>query len=282
MESRKEISEPLSYQLPTGKSDDARLTYQNITLENLTYKHIGDTSGINSNSIVIDIGCGNGDVIVNYLLYRVKKIYAIDSSQEQLDLTKTKIDAISAANPSDKLANVEYICTDIRNNSNMLTEKADIIFMRFVLIHNETVRHPMILSNIKRMLKPGGIIVNEETVWDHIECTFCPDIIDEYKKTLYDDCVQIDLDYNIGKKLKELYETAGFYIKYFEIIDRPVTVQQLKTMYQSIMKIKRSKTLDPIRLALYDKWDKVMLSVPENDSSIQVRTSGTGCVTASK
>ena len=147
-------------ELDICKSDDARLSFQNKTLEQVSYKHIMD-SGVNSESVVANIGCGNGDIVC-FLLDKVRKIYAIDASEEQLDLTKTKVDAIINSN-SGKLADVEYIRVDIRNNNNLLLGKLDMVFMRFVLIHNEINQHQNIISNIKQMLKPGGIIVNEET-----------------------------------------------------------------------------------------------------------------------
>lgn len=262
------------YQLPVGENDDARLSYQSKTLEQVTHKHLAD-AGINSNSIVADIGCGNGEVVC-YLLDKVAKIYAIDCSQEQLDLTKSKVDKIV-----NKLAEVEYVLMDIRLNSNLLLEVADVAFVRFLLIHIERSNHNTVLSNIKQILKPGGIVVSEETVWDNIHCSHCPEIIAEYKKTLYDDYMSMDLDFNTGAFLDKLYAKCGFTVEYFQVINRAVTPEQLLTMYQSIMNVKRSKTNDPARLAMYDRWDVAILSIPLNGNVI-VRTSGTGCITARK
>jgi SAM-dependent methyltransferase len=269
----------IAYQSPTGKDDDKRLIF-----ESETYKHIED-SGINSESVVVDIGCGNGEIVC-YLLDKVKKIYAIDFSQDQLDLTKSKVDAFvdtfTDTDVKPRLASVRYICADIRNNSNMLLGEIDIVFMRFVMVHNETDKHHQIISNIRQILKPGGIIINEEPVWDSVACSYCPDIDDQYKKTLHDKNMAMESDINTGKFLDKLYTECGFHIKYFEIIDRPTTTYQLKTMHQSTMKIKRSKTIDSYRLAMYDQRDKSMLSISNDNSDIIVLTSGTGYLTACK
>ena len=182
-----------SYIHLVGKADDNRLSLQNKILWKIICQHL-TSSGINNNSIIADIGCGNGDITC-YLLDKVKKIYAIDNSDKQLELTKEKVDAIRNENS----AAVEYIKMDIRFDE--FPNDLDFIFVKFVLMHIENKYIENIFNKFHKSLNIGGRLIIEETIWNRMYLSAYPEL-EIYKQCVYDK--MIGMDYNIGNKLCDL------------------------------------------------------------------------------
>jgi len=280
------------YQLPVGSKDNERLKFQSDTLKQVSYPHL-EQAGLNAEMIVADIGCGNGMMILHFLDIGVKEIYAIDASKEQLDETAKNVNFWLECNP-DKTANVVYVQIDITKDIDPnLKDKIDLAFIRFVMNNIRIQDHHNALNNIKSLLKPGGKCVCEESVWDNIFCSSCPEEVEEYKKYLYDDAFKggDGIDRNVGKYLPKLFTESNYDIDYYQILNRHVTPLELKTMYNSIIKIVKNKlVIDENKseeekkkiFAMFDKWDIAFNTIPENDNNVKVQTSGTGCITASK
>lgn len=223
----------------------------------------------------------------------VKEIYAIDASKEQLDETAKNVNLWLECNP-DKTANVIYVQMDITKVIDQnLKDKMDLVFIRFVMNNIRIQDHHNSFNNIKSLIKPGGKCVCEETVWDNIMCSFCPVEVEEYKKYLHDDAFKAGngIDRNVGKYLPKLFTETNYDIDYYQIFNRQVTPQELKIMYNSIIKIARGRLVADLSKSdeekdkiskMFDKWDVAFNAIPENDDNVKVQTSGTGCITATK
>lgn len=191
-----------TYALAAGAKGAPRLTIQNETLKNDTEKHL-DEAVLSAGQIVYDIGCGNG-VMLPYLAKKVGKkghVYALDMSKEQLELAKQRVS-------SEGLENVTFIHGDIRTLENLPVGEADLVYMRALLIH---VKDPEnVISVVKKLLKEGGVVASHESIISTSrtfseELAYC-----EYIDTLMKLAQTLGVDYDIGKRLKSLYEQAGY------------------------------------------------------------------------
>lgn len=293
----------MTYQLPVGFADRDRLNFQSQTLERLTRAHIMSTGLFDNNNskplVIADFGCGIGSVTLEFLKLnneenikgKVSTIYAIDNGTAALTETRKNVDAWCEQNPNKIHPHVEYILLDIREDINILLNSFDLIFVRFVLNNIATNTHKTALTNIKNMLKPGGQFVCEETIWENIMCSHESAIVNEYKNTMYNDRMKSNIDLNVGKYLVSLVINAGLIIESHEIINRSITPLQLRNMYDGLMTINyatlandETKTIQEKEAvaAMFHRWDVAFHSIPENDPSVIVQTSGTSCVIATK
>lgn len=295
----------MSYQLPTGAADSKRLEFQSQTLEKLTRSHIMQTGLFDKTDkldkiVVADIGCGIGSVTIDFLNLnnlegiegRIDTIYAFDNSSDALTETQKNVEQWFNNNKDKVHAKVEYILIDIREKIDLLFENlADLIFMRFVLNNISISTHNTAILNMKKILKPNGQIVCEESVWNNIMCSHQSSVVEEYKSTLLSERIKLGIDLNVGKYLDSLFTEAGLSIKSYEIIDRNITPQQLITMYNSLMTINYNKLNEDLTKTeeekeeirkMYQRWDNAFNTIPKDDPSVHVQTSGTGCIIATK
>ena len=160
-------------------------------------------AGLKEGAVVMDIGCGNG-VMTCFMAEKVGPsghVYAVDMSQDQLDLTKRRAEEFG-------LTNISFIKADINSTENLPKEVADLAYVRFVLMH---MRRPdQGISTIKHVLKPGGKAASMESILESFYKDSKTAIIKNYYNALIKLGEHCSVDYNTGKKLKELYEDAGF------------------------------------------------------------------------
>jgi ubiquinone/menaquinone biosynthesis C-methylase UbiE len=280
------------YPLPVGAQDNERLKFQSMTLDQVSHPHL-DNAGLSSCETVADVGCGNGMMILHFLTKEnIKTIYAIDSSQEQLNQTKINVDKWFEENQDKKLrCVVEYVQMDITKEVTQLQNTMDLVFVRFVFCNINNATYNAALAGIKSIMKPGGKFVCEEPVWDNIMCSVHQDKVEEYKKFMHNEYFKLGIDRNVGKYLDTMLTNATYELNYYEVINRQITPKELVIMYNSIMKIKRNAMAlddtmteeDKIKLyVMFDTWDAAFNSILENDKDVHVQTSGTGCITATK
>ena len=96
------------------------------------------------NKSIVDLGCGNGSLIVKLLRHKPKIIYGIDSNDDFLNFAKHHI--------TDK--HVIFIKSDIRKQLPLNTNSFDMVYCTFVF--NETNNLNSILKEISRILKKNG------------------------------------------------------------------------------------------------------------------------------
>ena len=101
---------------------------------------------------VLDVGCGTGGHAIE-LAKRGYKVSGVDKSQAMLEIAENKsINILTSGRP-------EWICGDIRRFE--LTPKFDVAIMMFAVIGYLTSNEDVVagLKNIRKHLKPGGILI---------------------------------------------------------------------------------------------------------------------------
>jgi ubiquinone/menaquinone biosynthesis C-methylase UbiE len=190
-----------SYALETGKSGAHRLELQNDYLFEESCHHL-TIAGLKEGLTVYDIGCGTG-CMTNYIASKVGptgRVYAIDSSEEQLEIARQRME-------ESDLKNVIFIRADILNELKSPLPSADLIYARFVLMH---VRSPLLaLHNMFELLKPRGTLALQEPVNDSCYVQEKPDHLQNFIKSITHLGSLLGVDYNIGWRLKDLVETCG-------------------------------------------------------------------------
>lgn len=191
------------YALATGASAASRLTTQDKLLRTRSYHHLNQ-AGLSEGKTVWDIGCGNGMMTV-YIAKAVGPkghIYAMDASQEQLNIAKKNVEEAG-------LHNVTFIHGDIQSDKqHLIMHSADIVYARMLLMHLPDPEKA--IANIKLILKKNGILASQETIMSSGYCSYHTE---EYKKqveAMVSLGEHLGVDYDIGNKLKNLYKSSGF------------------------------------------------------------------------
>lgn len=191
-----------TYILGTGKVASKKLDMQQEILGEASYKQL-EKAGLSEGQTVWDIGCGGGAMTV-YLAKVVGargKVYAIDKSEEQLEIARAKI-------KSEGLENVTFIQGDIRSQKDLPLGAADLIYMRFVLAH---VKDPeVMIKRGKDLLKDGGVAVSQESILSTFYNSSDHEVFREYVQAIADVGKKMEVDYDLGKRLLPLYEQAGY------------------------------------------------------------------------
>ena len=94
---------------------------------------------------VLDVACGTGVLIPNYLERNVKKCVAIDISERMIEIAKRKFD---------KYNNVDFLCDDAEQHQ--FSEKFDCIVIYNAFPH--FADREQLFDNLSKCLKPGGRI----------------------------------------------------------------------------------------------------------------------------
>jgi ubiquinone/menaquinone biosynthesis C-methylase UbiE len=200
-----------TYVLAEGQKSLRRLELQDELLKAYTDEHL-QKANLSEGQTVWDIGCGPGTMTVE-LARRVGDtghVYAIDFNQEQLTIAQRKVAAAG-------LKNVTFILGDIRSQKNLPLGNADLVYIRFVLSH---VNNPeIIVRMIKSLLKKGGVVASQEPIMTSCYEPSNHEIFRQYRDTVADLGRKIGNDYDLGKRLKSLYDqeefakTEGYFIQ---------------------------------------------------------------------
>ncbi|MCP4702638.1 MAG: class I SAM-dependent methyltransferase [Gammaproteobacteria bacterium] len=168
--------------------------------------------------IAIDIGCGTGAFSIHASKY-LKQIYAVDVSQEMLNIASSKAKA-------GNINNIEFCHSGFLQFQP--TEKADIIYTKWAFHHLPDYWKQAGLLNMNKMLKPGGILflsdlvfkfdpdykTNTDTFINEMSKTFSKEFADEIKLHIKDEYSTFDWI------LQGLIEKAGFDIEKTNTADK--------------------------------------------------------------
>ncbi len=121
---------------------------QSTTTEKYVIPFIKRVREINTETSVLEIGCGEGGNLVPFAKIGCKRILGIDMSERKIENANK---FFTQKNLSD---NIEFICNNIYNISPEDIGKFDVIIMRDVLehIHNQE----KFMNFVKRFLKPDS------------------------------------------------------------------------------------------------------------------------------
>jgi len=250
-----------TYALATGTMAAERLVLQDKIASEKSHEHILK-AGLKKNSVVYDIGCGNG-MMTAFIAKTVGKnghVYAVDASPEQLVLAKERIKV-------EGLNNVTFILSDI-NLENELTEGiADIVYARFLLMH---LKHPeSAVAKMKKLLKPNGVVASQESILSTCYSTYQPNIFNSYTKAMIALGENYGVDYNIGNRLKSLYEGAGFDKVDVFYHQQNISASDARKLFILGLNEKRDKSIKS-KVATkenFDFWEKYAKSIPVDDPS---------------
>lgn len=118
---------------------------------------IVDKFNLNSDSVIIDYGCGVGRVS-RYLSQHVKKVYAIDSSDSYIEMAKKECEGFD---------NIEFIKLDKSVfRSDLIHEEIDLVFFNKVAQHIDKPLLWVSLKEISKILKPEGCIELHLSLFD--------------------------------------------------------------------------------------------------------------------
>lgn len=120
-------------------------------------------SRIKAGDTVLDLGCNNGQHTLK-LAGKCRKIIGVDHDKKQL--------AIAWASARDKkISNAQFVIQDLEKKLNFDPNSFDKVIFLDVLEH--IVNRSRILKEIRRVLKPGGLVFlavpNIETSWKRLQ-----------------------------------------------------------------------------------------------------------------
>ncbi len=126
---KKDKVENNSYVLATGKVGAKALDLQQEIIAQGSYNLL-QKAGLKAGMVAYDVGCGSGAMTV-YLAQQVGsngRVYAVDVSEEQLNVARQKVKEAG-------LSNVTFIQADAQQLEQLPDTLADIIYFRYLLVH---------------------------------------------------------------------------------------------------------------------------------------------------
>lgn len=191
-----------TYMLKTGEAAASRLNKQHEVMKENSIEQL-QRAGLSRGQTVFDIGCGSG-AMTTYLAQQVGEaglVYAIDISPEQLEVTRKAVESAG-------FSNVIYIEGDILNASTLPNVKADIIYLRYVLMH--LLEPKKAVAVMKSCLKAGGAVVGQESILSEASTEPKVPVVERIKSMRSEIGKRLGVDSDIGKNLQEIYEDAGY------------------------------------------------------------------------
>lgn len=245
-----------TYMCPFG-SDSPRLTLQSNVLAKHTQEHL-QKAGIHPEAIIADVGCGNG-MISCYLLDKVKTIYAVDASTEQLEIAKQNIERTITDNNIQNPAKIVYIQADVTKNLE-LPEAVDFVFIRLVLTHINKQYYEHFVNNLFNVIKPGGKLLNEEPI-NKLYCNTYEDLFSRLAQFITNMFISAGNDWNVGSKLAEIYGSKFGVEDYdqVEVNADPIVFKQLRLAGINSMKIRLANQLNPLILEQMLKFEQEII-----------------------
>jgi ubiquinone/menaquinone biosynthesis C-methylase UbiE len=210
-----------TYMCAVGDEDEERLNIQcrlcNPFTERFRATNLPDLTG----KTVLDIGCGTG-ILMAYWAEQVGttgKVIAIDVSVEQLENAKRTTKQLGHKN-------IEFIELNVAD-LNQLSEKFDLIYCRFVLMHLKN--QETLLQTMYNQLKIGGYLFCEETM--SYEAFFSDpksSAFDAWKALILKIPEAYGVDFYVGKRLKSLFLKIGLHNINHEICQPIITREEDK------------------------------------------------------
>lgn len=191
-----------TYVLKTGVEGKKTLDLQHEIYYPMSKNHL-ERAGLSSGQTVWDIGCGSGTMTkhIAEIVGETGHVYSLDISPEQIKVSRDLIEEAG-------FRNVSFYTGDITTAVYLPVGMADIVYGCFVLMHQtnpkETLRRMMLL------LKPGGILVLQESEMRTMHFSSENSGLEDYVSTIVNLGFSNGVDFNIGPRLSELCEEIGY------------------------------------------------------------------------
>lgn len=273
---KKDKIENNSYVLATGKAGAKALDIQQQYIEQGSYKHLRE-AGLKTGMVVYDVGCGSGAMTV-YLAQQVGSdghVFAIDVSEEQLNVTKQKVKDAG-------LNNVTFIQADIQQLEQLPSKLADIIYFRYLLVH---LSQPQLaLENMYQRLKVRGKLAFQEPTWSTIHTNYPKDFLNQYRDAVIKLGEIKGVNYNIGHRSPEMSRQLPYSrVESYEL-ENKVTLEQYKQL-AVIRLAEMGRSLISAGLITEEtllNWGREIESMPVDDNRYFVNLGNLTCVLVEK
>ena len=222
-----------------------------------------EKAGLKEGQVIWDIGCGNGTMLP-YLARKVGPtghVYAVDASAEQLQLARAHVDSAG-------LSNVTFLQRSIVEMGDLPEgSSADIVYTRLLFMHLSEPQKA--LNAILAILKPGGRLTCEESVFGAVSASQPIQGISEYKDSMVKLGRLRQQDYNIGEKMEALCSESGF-------INVQTTSKESKLSAQATYELWRLRVGETAHKILeaglatqeqVDQWKVMHKKIPLEDES---------------
>lgn len=193
-----------SYIIQGGQSGSDRLD----VLANATWptsESFLEESGLRPGMKLLDVGCGNGEIS-----RRIAKRIGMHGSVFGIDVDAKKIDIAKRKTTAENLHQARFEVRDIREIAQKKTDldNYDFIYMRFILSH---LQDPLaLLRGLRTYLNPNGIIAIEDVEFDSHYCVPPCAAFERYVALYIQAAKYRGANANIGPKLTDLMEQAGY------------------------------------------------------------------------
>ena len=195
-----------------------------------TTLNLFDRVGIKPGMAALDVGCGGGDVT-----FDLARLVGPKGKAVGWDIDETKLELARLEGEQRKHHNLEFLHIDIDESArvNAATAEFDVIYARFLLSH---LGDPSAaLARMLRVLKPGGIVILEDT--DFTGC-FCHPPCAAFRRfvELYTQTVQRrGGEANIGPRLPAMLLDAGVERVQMNVVQPAALEGEVKLLYPLTM-----------------------------------------------
>lgn len=174
----------------------------------------------------LDLGCGGGTVTLD-IAKRVKgqgEVYG-------LDMDPVNISRAREAARDQRVENVQFDCSDAYGLADV--DRYHAVYSRFLLSH---LHQPaQVLANVFRGLVPGGRVLLEDTDFSGHFCYPACNAFDTYVRLYQNLLLARGADANIGQRLYQLVQQAGFEEISVRAVQPVHTVEEGKLMAEITM-----------------------------------------------
>jgi len=189
-----------SYALGVGEAGERRLRAIQSVMGSAT-RNLLENAGLQRGMRAADLGCGIGTVtrLIAEMVGPEGHAVGVDLSTDQLDIARK-------AAASAQLANCEFVEASAVETG-LPDASCDVVYCRLLLIHlPDPLRG---LAEMRRLLKPGGLLVCEDT---EVASTFTepPSAIDRSGQLMTVLGDRNGTDWNLGRRLYQLVMASGF------------------------------------------------------------------------
>ncbi len=155
--------------------------------------------GLQDRMIFADLGCGAG-----YFTLPAAAMVGENGQVDAIDVLKSVLQDIQGKAKIEGLRNIQYVWADLEvpGTTKIAADSVDIAFLGHI-IHQST-KHPEILGEAARVIKPDGLVAVVE--WQKVKIPFGPPV---EKRVAREDVIRVAQ--NIGLRLAQEFDAGAYH-----------------------------------------------------------------------